>query len=158
MARHAMDKTTFKKSGFDTCDYADLGRRDRGIHFARLVLKRWGNCRMFLYLEFDNGKKKFAYLGRKDKYLGFWDIPDGAIVRIRIGRNDMITEAEWLPDERDPKEARKHYPWIRGVIRQYKRTLSRIVASIGFVLPLRHGEKTPKGEIPCNPNKNRKER
>lgn len=153
MARHAMDKATFKKSGFNTCDYADLGRRDRGIHFARLVLKRWGNCRMFLYLEFDNGKKKFAYLGRKDKYLGFWDIPDGAIVRIRVGRNNMLTEAEWLPEECDPKEARKHYPWIRGVIRQYKRTLSRIVASIGFVLPLRHGEKRRKGKSPVTPIK-----
>jgi hypothetical protein len=71
---------------------------------------------MFLYLTLDRGDKVIVPVFQQNPtgvpYLGFADIPIGAIVDIDIdgevnGKNAWLIYAEWLPDETDPKVAMK---------------------------------------------------
>ena len=81
---------------------------------GRLDCKRWGGHCMFVYLTLDRGDKIITPVFQQNPtgvpYMGFMDIPIGAIVDLEIsavgdGERGRLIYAEWLPDETDPKEA-----------------------------------------------------
>ena len=114
MSFHAYSKRQFYALNFDTTPYRKLIGDDFGTACARLDCKRWGTHCMFVYLTLDRGYKVVAPVFQLNPtgipYLGFADIPIGAIVDIDIdgeihGDKAWLIYAEWLPDETDPAEA-----------------------------------------------------
>ena len=114
MSFHAYSKRQFYALNFDTTPYRKLIGDDFGTACARLDCKRWGTHCMFVYLTLDRGYKVVAPVFQQNStgipYLGFADIPIGAIVDIDIDREihgdkAWLIYAEWLPDETDPAEA-----------------------------------------------------
>ena len=114
MSFHAYSKRQFYALNFDTTPYRKLIGDDFGTACARLDCKRWGTHCMFVYLTLDRGYKVVAPVFQQNPtgipYLGFADIPIGAIVDIDIdgeihGDKAWLIYAEWLPDETDPAEA-----------------------------------------------------
>ena len=114
MSFHAYSKRQFYALNFDTTPYRKLIGDDFGTACARLDCKRWGTHCMFVYLTLERGYKVVAPVFQQNPtgipYLGFADIPIGAIVDIDIdgeihGDKAWLIYAEWLPDETDPAEA-----------------------------------------------------
>ena len=152
MSFHAYSKRQFYALNFDTTPYRKLTGDDSGTACARLDCKRWGAHCMFLYLTLDRGCKVFAPVFQQNPtgipYLGFADIPIGAIVDIDIdgeihGDKAWLIYAEWLPDETDPAEAMAKQLGVDP----HGYCLSCGVASIGFVLTKPERLK-PKGTLP----------
>ena len=114
MGFHAYTKQQFAALGFDTSPYRMLKGSDYGAACGRLDCKRWGGHCMFVYLTLDRGDKIITPVFQQNPtgvpYMGFMDIPIGAIVDLEIravrdGERGRLIYAEWLPDETDPKEA-----------------------------------------------------
>lgn len=114
MGFHAYTKRQFAALGFDTSPYRMLKGSDFGAACGRLDCKRWGGHCMFVYLTLDRGDKIITPVFQQNPtgvpYMGFMDIPIGAIVDLEIravgdGERGRLIYAEWLPGETDPKEA-----------------------------------------------------
>ena len=116
MSFHAYTKRQFAALGFDTSPYRMLKGSDYGAACGRLDCKRWGGHCMFVYLTLDRGDKIITPVFQQNPtgvpYMGFMDIPIGAIVDLEIlaagdGERGRLIYAEWLPNETDPKKRSK---------------------------------------------------
>ena len=88
MGFHAYTKRQFAALGFDTSPYRMLKGSDFGAACGRLDCKRWGGHCMFVYLTLDRGDKIITPVFQQNPtgvpYMGFMDIPIGAIVDLEI--------------------------------------------------------------------------
>ena len=114
MSFHAYSKRQFYALNFDTTPYRKLIGDDFGTACARLDCKRWGTHCMFVYLTLDRGYKVVAPVFQQNTtgipYLGFADIPIGAVVDLDFegevnGKKARLIYAEQLPGETDPARA-----------------------------------------------------
>ena len=115
MMKHAYTKRQMKElkeRNFDRWSYRHIDAGDDGSYLARLDCKAWGSRSIFLYLTTSEGKKLFAPVFIGSHYMGFMDIPIGAVVDITVdavpGTNKAkLSYAEWIRGETDPAEAEK---------------------------------------------------
>lgn len=117
--RHALTKRQFKETGINGMSYRFTEDKDCGEHFARLDCKVWGAACLFLYLTTTDGYKFFIPVFKHNNYMGFLDIPIGAVVLISINyylgaEHAYLYDAEWIQNETDPKEAEKHYDYYEN--------------------------------------------